>query len=289
MAAMKSTETKQTHGAPLALVDTDAAYELVNKPKRGSELRHNMFVLESLVSRDFKLKYRRSVLGVLWSILNPLLMMIVLAAVFSFVFRFSIENFPVYLILGNILFDYMNRATSGSVTSIIDAQSLIKKIRINKMIFPLERVAFELVNFAISLIAVAIVMIYFQICPSIHALWGLPFVVICVTIFSMGLSLLLSALAVFFRDVIHLWSVVMTAWTYATPLFYPYDMLAPWMQSVMQFNPMYHYVQLFRDVMMWNINPGILECLICIGMAIITFGVGALVFTKNQRKFILHI
>ncbi len=284
-------ETIETNQQPtcVSAVDTDAAYQALKRVKHGSELRHNLFVLQSLVTRDFKLKYRRSVLGVLWSILNPLLMMVVMAAVFSYMFRFQIENFPLYLILGSILFEFMSRATTDSVTSIVDAQALIKKIRIEKMLFPLEKSTFELVNFAISLIAVVIVMAYFQVMPSIYALWGLPFLIVCVTMFSAGLSLLLSALAVFFRDIMHLWSVVITAWTYATPIFYPYDMLAGWMQQVMQFNPMFHYVQFFRDIMMWNINPGLLECLICLGMAAVTFLVGFIVFRKTQSKFILHI
>ncbi len=183
----------------------------------------------------------------------------------------------------------MNRATSGSVTSIVDAQALIKKIRINKVIFPLEKVSFELVNFAISLIAVVIVMAWFQVWPSVHAIWGLPFLVVCVTIFCAGLGLLLSALAVFFRDIMHLWGVVMTAWTYATPIFYPFEMLPPWMQAAEFFNPMYHYLTFFRDIMMWNVNPGGKECLLCLGIALITLAVGLLVFRKLEHKFILHI
>ena len=262
------------------------------KPKKATEFEHNLFVLESLVTKDFKLKYRRSILGILWSVLNPLLMMIVLAAVFSFIFRFSIENFALYLILGNILFELMSGSSSAAMTSILDAQALIKKIRIEKMIFPLEKVLFSLVNFSISLIAVVIVMIYFQQAPSFTIIWGLPLVIVLVTVFSTGLGLLLSALAVFFRDVIHLWGVVLTAWTYATPLFYPYEALAPWMQQVMQFNPMYHYVTLFRSVMtgnFWQVDIGGMELLICCVMAVVTFVIGLIVFRKTERKFILHI
>ena len=259
------------------------------KKNQQSEFQHNLFVLNSLVSKDFKLKYRRSVLGVLWSVLNPLLMMIVLAAVFSFMFRFNIENFPLYLILGQILFDFMNRGTSGAMSSIIEAQSLIKKIRIEKMVFPIEKVLFELVNFAISLIAVALVMIYFRVTPSIYALWGLPLLVVMVFLFSAGLGLLISALSVFFRDVMHLWGVLITAWTYATPLFYPVELLADWMQKIMFWNPMYHYVTYFRDIMMWNTNPGGMETLLCLVFAVVTFAIGFLVFRKTEKKFILYI
>ena len=278
----------QQSGA-IEAVDTDAAFEAMPKRKRASEFRHNLFVLESLVSRDFKLKYRRSALGILWSVLNPLLMMIVMAAVFSYMFRFQIENFPVYLILGTILFDYVNRGTTGAMSSIIEAQALIKKIRVEKMIFPLEKVTFELVNFAISLVAAVAVMVYFQVVPSIHVIWGLPFLIVVVSLFAVGLGLLISSLSVFFRDVMHLWTVLMTAWTYATPLFYPYEMLDGWMQAIVQFNPMYHYVTFFRDIMMWNVNPGGKECLICLAMAVITFLVGLIVFRKTENKFILYI
>ena len=129
-------------------------------------LNRNWFTISSLVSKDFKLKYRRSILGVAWSVLNPLLMMLVLTAVFSTIFRFSIENYPLYIILGNTLFALMSDSTSSAMYSIIDSSSLIKKVKIEKLIFPIEKVLFQLVNFCISLIAVAIVMAFFRVASS---------------------------------------------------------------------------------------------------------------------------
>ena len=101
--------------------------------------KKNWFILQTLVTKDFKLKYRRSVLGILWSILNPLLMMCVMAAVFSYMFRFQIEHFALYLILGTIMFDFMSRSTNGAMSSILDASSLIKKIRTVKGVKQVER------------------------------------------------------------------------------------------------------------------------------------------------------
>ncbi|NPD32565.1 ABC transporter permease [Eggerthellaceae bacterium zg-997] len=256
--------------------------------KASSTMEKNFFILRTLVSKDFKLKYRRSVLGVLWSILNPLLMMIVLSAVFSFMFRFTIENFPLYLILGTILFNLMADSTNAAMHSIIGAAPLIKKIRIEKLIFPLESVLFQLVNFVISLVAVVAVMLYFHIAPTLNLL-ALPILLICVLAFSLGLGMLLASLAVFFRDIMHLWSVVIIAWTYATPLFYPVDMLDGFMQNVMNFNPMYHYVTYFRSIVMWDTLPSLRENLVCLGMALVTFLVGYLVFRKTEDKFILYI
>lgn len=254
-----------------------------------TRLQRNWFTITSLVSKDFKLKYRRSVLGVLWSVLNPLLMMCVLAAVFTNVLKFGdVENFPMYLILGNVLFALMADSTSGAMTSILESAPLIKKIRISKVIFPLEKVLFQLVNFAISLVAVVVVMVFFQIAPTVNLL-ALPLLLVYMLLFCSGLGMLLSALAVFFRDVCHLWGVVITAWTYATPLFYPVTLLPGWMQQAEAFNPMYHYVTYFRDIAMYGQWPGIRENLICLAMAAVTFAIGFAVFKASEKKFILYV
>lgn len=259
----------------------------MNKQKH-TNLMRIWFIMETLVSKDFKLKYRRSVLGVLWSVLNPLLMMLVLTAVFSTFFKFDIEHYPFYLILGNTIFTLMADSTTYGMKSIIESAPLIKKIRIEKMIFPIEKVLFQVVNFAISLIAVALVMVFLQITPSWNLLL-LPVLLIYVTLFSAGISLLLSALVVFFRDLMHLWSVVIMAWTYATPLFYPVSILPDWMMTFEMVNPMYHYVTYFRQIALWNTTPGLMDNLVCLGMAAVTFLIGFIVFRRLQSKFILYV
>ena len=195
-------------------------------------------------------------LGVLWSVLNPLLMMIVLTAVFSVVFRFDIPNFPVYLILGQTLFTFMSDATSGAMSSIIDSAPLIKKIRINKMLFPLEKVVFSLLNFAISLVAVAAVIAFFQI-PLTWNILLLPLLLFYIFLFCLGLGLLLSSLAVFFRDVMHL--------------------------------PMYYYVTYFRDIALNGVTPSLGANVICLGCGVATLVIGFAVFRKQQKKFILYV
>lgn len=252
-------------------------------------MKRSWFTLTMLVSKDFKKKYRRSVLGVVWSVLNPLLMMIVLAAVFSTFIKFgNIQNFPLYLILGNTIFALMSDSTRDGMESILESTSLIKKVRIEKLIFPLEKVVFHLVNFCFSLIAIAIVMIFFRVHPTANVLF-LPLLLIYVSVFSAGLCMLLSTLAVFFRDVLHLWTVVITAWTYATPLFYPVEILPTFMQKAEAFNPMYHYVFYFRNIFLNGITPSLMENLICLGFAVVTFSIGLIVFRKLEKKFILYV
>ena len=248
----------------------------------------NWFILSSLVSKDFKLKYRRSVLGVVWSVLNPLLMMVVLTAVFSYMFKFDIEYYPLYLILGNTLFALMSDSTSSAMYSIIESAPLIKKIRIEKLIFPIEKVLFAGVNYLLSLIAVAVVLFYFHIAPTVNIFW-IILLLLYVVVFSAGLGMLLSALSVFFRDVTHLWDVVITAWTYATPLFYPVTILPNWMLTVEACNPMYHYVTYFRQIFLYGTTPSLMENLICLAFGIASFAIGYAIFRKLEGKFILYV
>lgn len=256
--------------------------------KTGENVKRDWFILSSLVGKDFKLKYRRSMLGVLWSVLNPLFMMIILSVIFSHFFRFQIENFPVYLILGQTLFSFMSEATTTAMTSIIGSASLIKKIKINKAIFPLEKVTFALVNFAISLIAVVLVMAFFRIAPTLNMLL-LPWLILLLFLFSLGIGLLLAALSVFFRDIIHLWSVFITAWTYFTPLFYPVDILPEWAMPIMNCNPMYYFVNYFRQIMLYGTTPSITENVICLGFSLAMMVIGYLTFKRAQKRFILYV
>lgn len=251
------------------------------------------FILQQLVGKDFKLKYRRSVLGVVWSVLNPLLMMIVMSFVFSYFLRYAeIQHYPLYLILGNITWTVFADSTNFGVTSIIDAAGLLKKVKINKTVFPVEKVLFALVNFAFSLIAVLIVMIWEGVAPTPY-LFLLPVVLICLAVFCVGMAMLLSTIAVFFRDMIHLWSVILMAWMYATPIFWPQSMIedVPYaiVRKLMYANPMYNYVNFMRNIFIDATMPGWKTFALCIFWAVATFAVGYGVFHHNEHKFILHI
>lgn len=256
-----------------------------------SSFKRDEFILRQLVSKDFKLKYRRSALGVAWSVLNPLLMMIILAIVFTEMMRGaddSIPNFPIYLILGNTAFQLMSDATSQGMSSIIDAASLLKKVKINRYVFPVQKVLFGVVNYFFSMIAVALVMVFYHWTPSIYLLY-FPLYLLEFTAFCIGLSLFLSAASVFFRDVMHLWTVVLTAWTYVTPLFYSIKILPAWMQSAEVFNPMYLFVTYVRRILLWRMDPGLTLNLACAACALISLALGYFVFHKNEHKFILYI
>jgi ABC-2 type transport system permease protein len=246
------------------------------------------YLLENLVKKDFSLKYRRSFLGILWSVLNPLLMMAVITAVFVNVFRFDIKEFPIYYLSGSLVFNFMSGATSNALSSILNASSLIKKVYIPKYIFPIEKCLFELVNTLFSFIAVLAMMPILGIVPrwTIMLFW-LP--LLYTLVFSAGFGMILSAVNVFFRDIGHLYSVWITAWMYLTPVLYPATALPAPMQKAMLLNPMYHFVEYFRNVVVYGILPAWADTRACIIWAFATLIAGMLVFKRLQDRFILHI
>ncbi len=262
-----------------------------------TEMEKDAFILKQLVTKDFKIKYRRSVLGVAWSVLNPLLMMIVMAIVFSTIFAqgrngsITPEMYPLYLIVGNITFSVMSESTSQALTSIIGASSLLKKVKVHRWVFPVQKVLFSLVNFFFSLVAVALVMVWYRVVPSWHLIL-LPVCLVLLMLFCMGVGLMLSAATVFFRDVMHLWSVVITAWTYVTPIFWTTDFIVSMpriVQILVYANPMYNYIQFMRDIFLFQTTPTLFTLGMCVGWAVVMLAIGYTVFHKTEHKFILYI
>ncbi|MDO4183412.1 MAG: ABC transporter permease [Coriobacteriia bacterium] len=268
------------------------------KIKQGNNNKNSMYLLYNLVSKEFKLKYRRSVLGVVWSMLNPLLMMIVMALVFSNIFRFSFDMYPfaIYLILGQTFFAIFQEGTVGAMRSIIDAAPLIQKVYVEKIIFPTEKILFAVVNFCFSMVAVVLVFFFFGIVPSWRILFAIPLLILLL-IFTLGVGYLVSALTVFFRDIEHLWTVLMSVWYYMTPIFWPYDALAgnglEWVYNVVGANPMYHFVACFRHLATGIALPSdaslTFEFIFCGISAVVALAVGLFAFKKLEKKFILYI
>ncbi|OFO65921.1 ABC transporter permease [Haemophilus sp. HMSC068C11] len=253
------------------------------------ELLHYKELLRQLVIKDIKLKYRRSYLGYIWSILNPLLMMTVLVIVFSQLFRFDIPNFAVYLLSGQVLFSFLSEATTMAVSSIVENAPLLKKTYVPKYIFTISKVTSSLVNLLFSLVALVLVMIFTQVSFTWNILW-FPVVLLEVYIFSLGVSLILASTAIFFRDIQYLWGVFISIWMYLTPIIYPVSIISEeyrwWYDNL---NPMYGYLKQFRDIVL-NGNPLPIEWLTQgFITAFIFLFIGLWVFKRKQNQFILYI
>lgn len=246
------------------------------------------FLIRQLVARDFRTKYKRSVLGIFWSFLNPLLMMLVQYFVFSTIFKSDIPNFAAYLIIGTVMFNFFNEACGMALGAIVGNASLITKVYMPKYIYPLTRVMSSMVNLVISLIPLLIVCIITGVEFHRSAVLAL-FFLICLTVFSLGLGLLLSAAMVFFRDTQFLWGVLSMMWMYATPIFYPETILPEEFKFVLQVNPLYHFLKNTRLCILSGISPEPAVYVQCLLMALGALLIGALVFRKAQDRFVLYL
>ena len=244
-------------------------------------------LFKQLVLRDIKLKYRRSFLGYLWSILSPLLIMLVLVLVFSNIFRFDIPNFPVYLLIGQTLFNFMTESTTSAIFSITGNAALIKKTYVPKYIFTLAKITSSLVNMLFSMAALLIVVLFTGVRLTPWALL-FPLVLVELYVFCSGLGLLLAAANVFFRDIQYIYGVITTAWMYLTPIFYPIEILPDILRTaVTNWNPMYIYITQLRDMILYGQAPG--QMFIGFAFGLVFLVLGTWFFLRKQDEFILYI
>lgn len=245
-------------------------------------------LLYELVARDVKIKYRKSALGILWTLLNPLMMMIILSIVFSNLFRFDIENYSLYLLSGQIIFTFYNESTSGAMMAILGNASLIKKAYIPKYLFVISKIVSVGINILSSFCALILVMIFTR--SQLHLTMFLVFIpLLYLFIFSLGIGLILAALTVRFRDVLHLYSVFVTALMYLTPVIYSISMLPDWVRFIVNLNPLTGILTIFRNVVIYNTIPSIQSLLVSGAVVTVTLLIGLRVFYKQQDSFILNL
>lgn len=247
-------------------------------------------LIRALVSRDLKLKYRRSFLGYIWSVLNPLLTMMVYTIVFTHLLGKKIENYPVYLLTGRMLYDFLKTSTTSAMKSVVSNSSLLRKVYVPKYIFTLAKVTSCMVDMVLSLGALAIVMVVTGAKFHPHILL-IPLVILQIYLFCCGLGFFLGQLDVFFRDIQHIYSAIMLAWLYFTPIIYELDDRFPyWFHVVVKgFNPLYYYVAQFRDLVYYGRIPGPRVFWGGWVIAFIMLVIGAWSFQRSKDKFIFYI
>lgn len=246
------------------------------------------YLLKQLVWRDFCVKYKSSMLGMIWSFLNPLLTMLVYLFVFSTLFKSDIDNFPVYLMSGIVLFNYFSEATNLGLGAIVDNSALITKVYMPKVIYPLSKVLSSAINLCISFVPLLVVMVITGV-PLTQSILLLPVVAGFLVMLCFGMSLLLSTMHVFFRDTRFLWSVLLTLWNFLTPVFYPESIIAPEFQTVYSCNPMFQVVSFMRTIVLKGAAPtpeAYLGCLLACGIPLL---LGMWVFRRNQDRFVLYL
>ena len=252
------------------------------------KLKSHQFLFQELVARDFKTKYKRTVLGMLWSVLNPLLMLLVMKIIFTQFFGSGMEHYTTYLFCGNLVYSYFNEATSQGMTSLSSNAHIFTKVNVPKYMFLLSKNVQTIINFGITLC----VFFVFCIIDGITFRWLfflLLFPILCLMVFNIGVGLILSALFVFFKDIQYLWSVFTMLLMYMSAIFYTTTSYSPFIQQVFKINPVYDYISYFRTVVIDGMVPSLSQHLICLGFAVLALGVGALIYKKKNHDFLYYV
>ena len=244
---------------------------------------HSIYVMRELTKREIKRKYARSYLGIAWSVLSPLLSMILVSFIFSHIFSRDIENYPAYYYMGYIVMAFFTTATTTSMTSLKDNKNLMLKSKLPRRTFVLSRVYTALVNMGFSLIAYIFVMVYFKITPGLTMLL-FPVDVFFLLLFTMGVSYALSIWFVFHQDTRNIYAIIEMVITRFSAIFYSVDSLAPGVARFISFNPLYTFIKIARDCMIYN---RISEPRYWIQMVIWSIGMcllGRIIFNKNENR-----
>ncbi len=248
------------------------------------------YLLLELVKKDIKLKYRNSVLGILWTLLEPLLTMIVLTVVFSTLFDRAIEHFPVYVLIGRLMYNYFSGGTRSALKAVRNNSAMMRKVYVPKYIYPLASSLSSFVIFLISLLVLAAVTIVMKIQPTQYLL-GAVVPLVALFLMTTGVGLILATLDVFFRDTEYLWGVILMIIMYVSAIFYPADRLlmsGDWKQWLIKLNPLYAVIANFRNAVFGQpLDPFFVWFSLGFGVSVLLIGV--LVFYRKQDKFILHI
>lgn len=251
-----------------------------------SDLYRFRFLLSELVKRDLVVKYKRSILGVLWSVLQPLFIMGVMVVIFSQVFNSTVPYYAIYVLIGKIMWDLFNQTTMFGMSSILDGSNLIKKVYIPKYIFPLSKSLTALVNVGLSSIGLFVLMIILQV-PFSFKMIGVVFPVAYMFLFGLGIAYMLATYVVFFRDLNYLFEVVLSAWMYFSAIFYTPDILGRF-EYLLDFNPAFRYIDMFRNIILFQQMPTLSDHLIGLTLGLVSMTIGLLALKRNQDKFILY-
>ncbi len=242
----------------------------------------------ALVARELKVRYRRSAIGFVWTMLQPLLMMLVFHVVFSALFRFDLPNYPVYALAGILFWNFFQQSILSSMNSLRGNAQILQKLPVPKAVFPLATVLSGVINLGFALIPL-LAMLLLTGHPLRPALLFLPAAVLLAALFTFGAGLLLSPLAVFFHDVVELVGVLLTAILYLTPVFYPKEIVPEHLRWLVRFNPVRSILEVFRDPIYQGEIPPLSHLTVAVVIALLACGVGAWTFRRSSDRIPFYV
>ena len=251
-------------------------------------IQKNKFLFEELVSRDFKIKYKRTVLGMAWSVLSPLMTLLVMRLVFTQFFGRGMEHYTTYLFCGNLIFSCFNESTSQGMTSLMGNANIFTKVNVPKYLFLLSKNVQTLINFALTLA----VFFVFCLLDQITFTWKfilLLYPVLCLVLFNIGVGMVLSALFVFFRDVQYLWTIFTQLLMYMSAIFYTIDQYSYTVQCLFLLNPVYLFIRYFRKIVIETTIPTIWFHLLMAFWVTVVLGLGCWMYKKYNTRFLYYV
>ena len=252
------------------------------------KIKQYRFLFEELVKRDFTKKYKRTILGMLWSVLGPLMTLAVMAVVFTQFFGHDTPHYVIYLFCGNLVYSYYREATSTGMTSLKDNAPIFSKVNVPKYMFLLSKNVSTLINFGLNII----VLFIFVLIDGLPITWKfilLIYPIACLIVFNLGVGLILSALYLMFRDIKYLYDVFTLMLMYLSAIFYNVNAYSPEIQQLFNLNPVYVYIRYFRTIIIDGNIPSLGLHIIAAVYAALVLGIGALVYKKKNYKFLYYI
>ena len=251
------------------------------------ELKHYRYLLKQLVRRDIVARYKRSALGVAWTMLNPLGTMLIMTFVFSNLFK-SVQSYPVYILSGLIAWNFFAQGTNAAMSGLVWGGSLMQRIYLPRTIFGVSAIGTALVNLLLSIIPLLLVMVITQ--TTIHLTFlFLPISILLLTGFALGFGLLLSALAIFFPDVAEMYQILLMAWMYLTPVIYPEEIIPAQFMTIYRINPMYWMLKMFRMPVYEGVIPSLQDLWPALAWSVGMLIVGWLFFTSRSDEYAYRV
>lgn len=266
----------------------DSASYRVSAISELKELGKYRYLLGQLIRRDILTRYKRSVLGVAWTMLNPLGTMLILTFVFSNFFKSAVPHYPVYILSGLLVWNFFSQGTNAAISGLVWGGSLLKRIYIPSTVFGVSAIGTALVNLVISLVPLVTVMLI-DGARFYLSMFFLPVSILLVTAFTLGFGLFLSSLAVFFPDVAEMYQVLLTAWMYLTPIIYPESLISAAWMPIYKINPMYWMVKMFRLPIFEGRLPNLQEFLPALAWSVGMLVVGWIYFTSKTEEYAYRV
>lgn len=253
-----------------------------------AKIKQYQFLIEELIARDFKKKYKRTVLGMVWSILSPLLTLLVMRLIFTQFFGRTTPHYTTYLFCGNLVFNYFSESTREGMTSLMGNARIFTKVNVPKYLFLFSKNVQTLINFGLTLIVFFVFCAFDGITFGVHFL-TLLYPIVCLMLFNIGMGLILSAMFVFFRDIQYLWSVLLQLLMYLSAIFYTIDKYSPEAQNLFLLNPLYLFIRYFRKIVIEATIPSVYFHLLMAADVLIVLGIGCWMYKKYNTKFLYYV